>query len=134
MISIVIFQECQQKHEAYRWCSQPVFNKNLHGGDLQIASSLLCSGNNFSKLALFAKFLKLHFLDKDSYSNLQEKYLVPTIDSFWRENQNTVVESLKGENVVALGMWNITITKIDGLYKNLNNVLKILSTRVNYWL
>ena len=78
---------------------------------MQIASSLLCSGNNFSKLALFAKFLKLHFLDKDAYSNLQEKYLVPTIDSFWKENQNKVLESLKGENVVALGMWNNTITK-----------------------
>ncbi|XP_022286205.2 uncharacterized protein LOC111099125 isoform X3 [Crassostrea virginica] len=101
--ALYIYWECQQKHEAYRWCSQPVFDRNLHGGDLQIASSLLCSGNNFSKLALFAKFLKLHFLDKDAYSNLQEKYLVPTIDSFWKENQNKVVESLKGENVVALG-------------------------------
>lgn len=101
--ALYIYWECEQKHEVYRWCSQPVLNRHLHGGDLQIASALLCSGNNFSKMALYAKFLRLYFPGKVKFSNIQRTYLVPTINSFWMESQRQVVESVSGRSVVALG-------------------------------
>lgn len=102
------FQEYEQKHEAYRWCSQPVSNRHLHGGVLQIASALLCSGNNFSKMALYAKFLRLYFPGKVKFSNIQRTYLVPTFNPFWMESQRQVVESISGRSVDALGMCYIT--------------------------
>lgn len=70
---------------------------------MQIASALLCSGNNFSKMALYAKFLRLYFPGKVKFSNIQRTYLVPTINPFWMESQRQVVESISGRSVDALG-------------------------------
>jgi hypothetical protein len=100
-----ILQECTQKHLAHKWCSQPLLNRRLHGGDLQIASAILTSGNNYAKLKLFADFLKLYFPSVSKYSAIQRTYLIPTINTVWREEQTHVIDSLHGREVIALGMY-----------------------------
>nr|XP_022301675.1 uncharacterized protein LOC111109742 [Crassostrea virginica] len=101
--ALYIYWECTKKHEAHRWCSQPVLNRRLHGGDLQISSAILTSGNNFAKCALFAKFLKLYFPSTSKFTAIQRKYLVPTISTFWKEQQRDIIENLQGESIIALG-------------------------------
>ena len=59
IICIVQFQTCTNNHIAHRWCSQPILNRRVHSGDVLFSAALLASGNNFQKLSLFAKFLKL---------------------------------------------------------------------------
>lgn len=102
----IILQECTQKHLAHKWCSQPLLNRRLHGGDLQIASAILTSGNNYAKVKLFADFLKLYFPSISKFSAIQRTYLIPTINTFWREEQLGTVESLQGQEVIALGMYD----------------------------
>lgn len=101
--ALYIFWECSNKHEVHRWCSQPVLNRRLHGGDLLIASAILSSGNNFAKCALFAKFLKLYFPSNSKFTAIQRNYLVPTIDAFYKEQQQEIFENLQGQSVIALG-------------------------------
>ncbi|XP_062581910.1 uncharacterized protein LOC134243692 [Saccostrea cucullata] len=101
--ALYIYWECAKKHIAYKWCSQPVLNRRLHGGDVQIASAILASGNNFSKIALFARFLRLHFLGTVKFSNIQRTYVVPTINSFWKDEQMEVFHQMEGQSIVALG-------------------------------
>ena len=84
---------------------QPVLNRRLHGGDLQISSAILTSGNNFAKCALFAKFLKLYFPSTSKFTAIQRKYLVPTISTFWKEQQRDIIENLQGESIIALGLF-----------------------------
>jgi hypothetical protein len=80
-------------------------NRRLHGGDLQIASSILASGNNFSKIALFARFLKLNFPGAVKFSNIQRTYVVPTIDSFWKDQQKEIIQEIGGQSIVVLGLY-----------------------------
>lgn len=101
--AIYMFWECTNKHEVHRWCSQPILNRRLHEGDLLIASAILTSGNNFAKCALIAKFLKLYFPSNSKFTTIQRKYLVPTIDAFYKEQQQENIESLQGQSIIALG-------------------------------
>ena len=80
-------------------------NRRLHGGDLQIASAIVASGNNFSKIALFAKFLKLHFPGTVKFSNIQRTYVVPTINSVWEEQQREILGQIGGQSIVVLGLY-----------------------------
>nr|XP_034316951.1 uncharacterized protein LOC117686262 [Crassostrea gigas] len=77
--------------------------RRLHGGDLLIASAILSSGNNFAKCALFAKFLELYFPSNSKFTAIQRNYLVPTIDAFYKEQQQEIFENLRGQSVIALG-------------------------------
>ncbi|XP_060591591.1 uncharacterized protein LOC132746454 [Ruditapes philippinarum] len=52
---------CQSGHVSMSWCSQPVLNKRLHSGDFLICASILMSGNNYGKLALWAEMMHLKF-------------------------------------------------------------------------
>ncbi|XP_069107077.1 uncharacterized protein [Argopecten irradians] len=94
---------CSSGHTIFRWCSQPVLNRGLNGGDLLCATAILASGNNFSKISLFAKFCNLHFLSASSFERMQSRYLVPQIDQFWTDKQKEVLEGFKDKELVILG-------------------------------
>eukprot|EP00105_Crassostrea_gigas_P017838 XP_011435768.1 PREDICTED: uncharacterized protein LOC105334131 [Crassostrea gigas] len=94
---------CCNSHEAEKWCSQPVLNRGLHAGDLMLSASILFSGNNFSKIELFARFLKLAFPGQSTFTRLQKRYLVPAVDELWTAKQTTIVEELTHQDLVILG-------------------------------
>lgn len=87
---------------ADKWCSQPVLSRRLHGGDLMIASSFLFSGNNFNKMELFAKFLQMGFPSQSSFTCLQRRYLVTSVNDFWAEKQEEMVMELANQDLVLL--------------------------------
>lgn len=101
--NIFLFQICCNSHEAEKWCSQPVLNRGLHAGDLMLSASILFSGNNFSKIELFARFLKLAFPGQSTFTRLQKRYLVPAVDELWTAKQTTIVEELTHQDLVILG-------------------------------
>ncbi|XP_061184341.1 uncharacterized protein LOC133192340 [Saccostrea echinata] len=85
---------CRNTHIADKWCSQPILNRGLHGGDLMFASSILFSGNNFNKMELFAKFLQMGFPSQSSFTRLQRQYLVPSVDELWSQKQEELIAEL----------------------------------------
>ena len=68
-----------------------------------LSAAILLSGNNFTKLALFAKFMRLHFVSMTVFTRIQRTYLVPAIDSFWQDKQTELLDDLQNEQLVLLG-------------------------------
>lgn len=68
-----------------------------------IASSILFSGNNFTKMELFAKFLQMGFPSQSSFTRLQRRYLVTSVNDFWAEKQEEMVMELANQDLVLLG-------------------------------
>ncbi|XP_070548070.1 uncharacterized protein [Ptychodera flava] len=94
---------CQAGHINFTWCSQPILNRRLHAGDLAASSAALLSGNNYAKIALFAKIMNLGFVSKSTYYKIQKHYLVPCIDEYWLSHQHQVLEKYKDKEIVILG-------------------------------
>jgi hypothetical protein len=87
----------------YQWCSQTVQRRGLHVGDLLCSGAILTSGNNFGKIALFARFLRLRFLSVAVYDRIQSCYLIPAYEKFWNGHQKEVLSQFRGQDVVVLG-------------------------------
>lgn len=62
--------------------------KNVYVDNIMVAASLLLSGNNFSKLSLFAKSLELAFLGSSTYHKYQKVYLAPQVQFWWHNMQS----------------------------------------------
>lgn len=94
---------CRKGHIVKKWCSQPVLNRRMNSGDLQFASAVLLSGNNFQKISLFAKFLNLPAISNTTFHKIQRTYLIPSIDEFWSEKQEETINLFRGQELVILG-------------------------------
>lgn len=68
-----------------------------------LSAAILFSGNNFSKIELFAHFMKLGFPGQSTFTRLQRRYLVPAVDELWEENQAGIVEDLTDKDLILLG-------------------------------
>jgi len=81
-----------------------MLNNRLHAGDLLTSAAILFSGNNFTKVALLAKFMHLPLVCSSTFFKIQRNYLVPVVDAFWAVEQGKVVDELKDQELVILGM------------------------------
>lgn len=93
---------CSNSHLAEKWCSQPILNRGLHAGDLMLSAAILFSGNNFGKMELFAKFLKLGFPGQSTFTRLQKRYLVPAVDEYWTSQQTGIVDEMSDKDLIIL--------------------------------
>lgn len=91
-------------HLVHKWCSQPVLNRRMHSGDLLMAAAVLLSGNNFKKIELFSKFLKMPIISNTTFHKIQRSYLVPSVDDYWLQQQEQVAAEFRGKDLVVLGM------------------------------
>ncbi|XP_052224091.1 uncharacterized protein LOC127839744 [Dreissena polymorpha] len=94
---------CGGGHILNRWCAQPVLNRRLHGGDLMFALSTLTSGNNFGKLALWAKHMNFKIMSSTSFHKIQRTYLISTVDEYWEKQQREVLSSFEGHKLIVMG-------------------------------
>jgi hypothetical protein len=69
------------------------------------ASAILLSGSNFKKISMFSKFLQLPILSQTTFNKIQRTYLVPSIDQYWVEHQDGILELFIGKDVVILGKY-----------------------------
>ena len=95
-----------------KWCSQPVLNGGLHAGDLMLSSSILFSGNNFSKMQLFARFMKLAFVGESTFTRIQNRYLVPAVDELWTAKQAGIMKELSGRDLILLGKYTTYLIRL----------------------
>ena len=71
-----------------------------------LSAAILSSGNNFSKGALMAWFMKFYFPSQSSFTSMQRTYLVPAIDETWEEHLEIIRRDFTGKDVVLLGKHN----------------------------
>lgn len=102
--SFICFQVCEANHIAHEWSSQPTFKQGTYIGDLMIASSILLSGNNFSKIELMAKQMNLAMIGKSSYYKYQRYYCFPVIFNFWETLVERNCQDVLKRSVILLGM------------------------------
>ncbi|XP_071489552.1 uncharacterized protein, partial [Diadema antillarum] len=93
--------ECPLGHET-KWCSQEVINGS-HVGDMKLASAVVLSGNNITKVCLMAQFADLSFISPSTFFALQRKYIAPAIENKWEDIQRETVEKHKGSGLVLCG-------------------------------
>lgn len=73
-------------------------------GDFMLSSNILLSGNNFAKISLLFKFMKMGMVVRSTFFRIQDSYCVDTIKEFWDEKRAAVITQLKSKGpVVALG-------------------------------
>lgn len=87
--------ECHSGCE-YTWSSQPSMGSAL------IASSIMVTGNTYSKIASFARALKLKFIGKTCYQDYQKKNIIPVVQKAWNEEKKKVVEEMKEKDSLIL--------------------------------
>jgi hypothetical protein len=85
--------ECHEGHEV-TWRSQPMDGKRSLGNILA-AAAILFSGLTFMRAAAFAAAMNLVFLSKETFCDIQKKFLWPLIQAAWDEEQRKVVNMLK---------------------------------------
>ncbi|KAL4233076.1 hypothetical protein ACF0H5_007761 [Mactra antiquata] len=71
--------------------------------NILVAICVALSGNNWEKVSLFAKFMKLSFPSRTSFFNIQNKCVIPVVDRYWENVRKTNIESLKNQPVIVSG-------------------------------
>lgn len=121
--SFICFQVCEANHIAHEWSSQPTFKQGTYIGDLIIASSILLSGNNFSKIELMAKQMNLAMIGKSSYYKYQRYYCFPVIFNFWETLVERNCQDVLKRSVILLGMKSIIINLISNYFSKSKNCI-----------
>jgi len=67
-------------------------------------TAVLLSGNNFQKIQLLAKFLRMLIFSCTTFHKIQRLYLIPAIDDFWIQHQQDTIQEFQGKDVIVLGM------------------------------
>jgi len=71
--------------------------------DVCLSNSFVRS--NFKKISMFSKFLQLPILSQTTFNKIQRTYLVPSIDQYWVDHQDGILELFIGKDVVILGKY-----------------------------
>lgn len=77
--------------------------QQVYVNNIQAASALLFTGNNFVKLSLFAKCFQLAFFCSSTFHKYQKKFLAVQIHSWWNAMQTKMFASLGDQTVIASG-------------------------------
>lgn len=91
---------CIEDH-ASLWNSQPIIN-HTPVGNLLICSSILFTGNTFTRFQNFASCLGLQFLSERVFYKHQDRYLFPVINDAWTRERITIVDELCSKALVKL--------------------------------
>ena len=79
-----------------RFCGQEVLHRS-HIGDLQMASAVFLSGNNFAKIQLMFRFMNLPFLHSTTYHSMKKKYIIPAVEEDYAALQNQTRDKHRGK-------------------------------------
>ncbi|KAM4017528.1 uncharacterized protein ACNLHF_007164 isoform 1-T3 [Anomaloglossus baeobatrachus] len=85
---------CRSGHTRLLWESQP-----RHGyqplGNVLLSAAVLLSGSSFLKSQHMFKLLNVKSIDKTNYYKNQSMFLFPAINHHWKEEQKTVIRSIR---------------------------------------
>ena len=76
----------------------------MYANKLQIAASVLLSGNNFAKTGRMASFLGLSFTSDSTIYRMQRLYLIPCIDEWWSWQREQLIQGFleNGNNAMVV--------------------------------
>ncbi|CAL9705808.1 unnamed protein product [Knipowitschia caucasica] len=101
--AMVVKWICPNDHVVWEWNSQPKFKFGMQSGDFMLATNILLSGNNYSKIALLFKYMNMGMVAKSTFYRIQAEYCHDVIESFWEEKRSAVIAEVHDRSVVALG-------------------------------
>ena len=97
---------CKNNHYGM-WVSSEVVAKSHHAdiylNDLLVTACILLSGNNYSKFALFCKFLGLAIPDHSVFCRNQRMFFTPVILQMWETMKSRIIALLQAYRDHILG-------------------------------
>ncbi|XP_007896577.1 uncharacterized protein LOC103181728 [Callorhinchus milii] len=100
--ALVAHWTCSNRHIGGKFCTAPCF-KGCISSNLQLAASVLISGNNYRKTALLFKFMRLGCISSSNFYKIQRLYGAPAVVQHWKTMQEKLFKKCDGENVVLCG-------------------------------
>ena len=98
---LIIHRKCRLGHQ-FKWESSVAqINQNgskIFTDNLDFASALVLSGNNFSKMQLFFHFYGAPIISLTTFHAYQRLFICPSIDNFYKKEQVSWLH-LKGSSV-----------------------------------
>ncbi|XP_070552988.1 uncharacterized protein [Ptychodera flava] len=100
--AVIVTWTCHAGHPVGSWQSQPRVH-DMFAGNLQIAACILLSGNSFAKIKLMFQFANIANISQTTFYRMQNLYLAPTIDHFWKTLQAELLSAYQGEKALLSG-------------------------------
>ena len=101
MFIIDIF--CHHCNAKFFWKSQPYLNGRFPAGNLLLSFGILCAGASVTKVLRVFKHIGLLGYSEATYHYHQGHFLFLSIISYWQSYQKSILDSLKGKEVVVVG-------------------------------
>ena len=92
---VKVCTECLDCHTILTWNSQPLFGYML-SGNLLCSAATLFSGETLPHMKNFADFLRLQFVGKTTYFEIQREILLPVVDTAFQGHIKKVRKELNG--------------------------------------
>lgn len=99
--TVIINWTCPHGHTG-KFSSSKDINE-MYTNNLQVAASILLSGNNFTKIERMCSFLGLSFISNSTFFRMQRLYLIPCINEWWNWQRDQLLEEFKNVEVVVCG-------------------------------
>lgn len=97
---LTVKTKCMNGHVSL-WNSQPIVNRTWVG-NLLLSSSILFTGNTYTRIQNYASCLGLKFISKIIFYQNQDRYLFPVKHDAWEREQRTAVEDLLSKSLIHL--------------------------------
>lgn len=92
---------CMKGHHT-SWESQPVVN-NKPAGNIMVATSIILSGETYTRIAHFADILSLKFIGATQFYELQKIISIPAIDRYYNIQRDVILHYLNGHELTLSG-------------------------------
>ncbi|XP_057310004.1 uncharacterized protein LOC130648002 [Hydractinia symbiolongicarpus] len=85
---IIVTSICPNKH-VFSWQSQPIVNGRA-AGNLLLSAAILYSGNTYARIAEMMSILRLQFISKSTFYDIQRSVLFPKLNTFYKKYRNNI--------------------------------------------
>ena len=98
--TLIVNWYCCSGHKG-KFASSKLVNE-IYANNLQVAASVLLSGNNFAKTERMASFLGLSFISASTFYRMQRLYLIPCINEWWSWQREQLIQGFleNGDNAM----------------------------------
>ena len=99
--TLIVNWHCCSGHKG-KFASSKVLNE-MYANNLQVAASVVLSGNNFAKIERMASFLGLSFISDSTFYRMQRLYLIPCINEWWSWQREHLIQDFLEKELVVCG-------------------------------
>ena len=95
--AVQIQAECLEGHLIINWKSQTCLGK-MAAGNLLCSAATLYSGETYSHIANWAKFLNLQFIGHTQFYEIQRDILVPMVNEIFEDHKKALKDEMNGND------------------------------------